>query len=128
MQSEIHHGGLPLVEKLVQAEGTAAERQAWLQLVAANVPEPRVEWLIFWPEAWGFDSDPRAEEIVDRALSYTPPPRGQPLTRAELVQLVEQIMGGAGTPADVDAWLEVFRRNVPEPDVSGRMYWSTRHG
>ena len=56
-----------LVGKLLRAEGTAEELDAWLMLVQRNVPDPVVSDLIFRAR-----DQLSAEEIVDRALAYRP--------------------------------------------------------
>ncbi|KAB8141079.1 hypothetical protein F8S13_21420 [Chloroflexia bacterium SDU3-3] len=61
-----------LVDKLLKAEGTASEMGDWLELVKANVPDPGIQGLIYWPNHYGLGDNPSAEEIVDKALSYKP--------------------------------------------------------
>ena len=64
-----------LVERISAGAGTEAEQEEWLETLEANVPDPAVSDLIFWPER-----ELTAEEIVDRALAYEsvalPPPGG----------------------------------------------------
>ena len=59
--------------RLIQAgDGSEAEIDAALGLLARRVPRPRVSGLIFWPQHEGFDRDLTAEEIVAAALAYRP--------------------------------------------------------
>lgn len=58
---------ITLVTKIVNAEGTEAELDEWLEVVASNVPHPGVSDLIFWNEP-----ELTPEEIVDAALGYQP--------------------------------------------------------
>ncbi|MEK4852800.1 hypothetical protein NST04_23315 [Paenibacillus sp. FSL H7-0756] len=58
---------IALVTKIVNAEGTEAELDEWLEVVASNVPHPGVSDLIFWNEP-----ELTPEEIVDAALGYQP--------------------------------------------------------
>src|SRR5215211_1961755 len=60
-----------LVGKLMRAEGSAVDLEAWLDLIERNVPCPTgyVSDLIFWPPD---GQDLSAEEVVDRALAYRP--------------------------------------------------------
>ena len=63
-----------LVEKIIRAEGTEQEINAWLALLEKNIPVPTgyISGLIFWPGKYGLGATPSAEEIVDKALSYNP--------------------------------------------------------
>ncbi len=63
---------IALVAKLQDAEGTPEQTEVWIALVEANVPDPYVLDLIYWPNRCGLGDDPGAETIVDRALSYRP--------------------------------------------------------
>lgn len=76
-----HHGAVEAGERdelvglvrLIQAgDGSEAEIDAALGLLARRVPHPRVSGLIFWPRHEGFDRDLTAEEIVAAALAYRP--------------------------------------------------------
>ncbi|WP_405111639.1 hypothetical protein MHH28_03075 [Paenibacillus sp. FSL K6-1217] len=58
---------IELVTKIVNAEGTEAELDQWLEIVASNVAHPGVSDLIFWHEP-----ELTPEEIVDSALGYQP--------------------------------------------------------
>jgi len=60
-----------LVGKLMRAEGSAVDLEAWLDLIERNVPCPTgyVSDLIFWPPD---GQELSAEEVVDRALAYRP--------------------------------------------------------
>ncbi|MEK3794155.1 hypothetical protein MKX42_20675 [Paenibacillus sp. FSL R7-0204] len=58
---------IALVTKIVNAEGTEAELDEWLEVVASNVAHPGVSDLIFWNEP-----ELTPEEIVDAALCYQP--------------------------------------------------------
>lgn len=58
---------IALVTKIVNAEGTEAELDEWLEIVAENVVHPGVSDLIFWNEP-----ELTPEEIVDAALGYQP--------------------------------------------------------
>jgi hypothetical protein len=61
-----------LVAKIMRAEGTEEELDAWIALVDKHVPGPTgsVSGLIFWPSRHGLGDEPTAEQIVDMALSY----------------------------------------------------------
>ncbi len=63
---------IDLVRRIQAAEGESEEEADRLvELFEANVPHPGAADLIFyWDDH--FDHDPRAEEVVDRALSYRP--------------------------------------------------------
>lgn len=58
---------IPLVTKIVNAEGTEEEQDQWLETVVREVPHPQVSDLIFWNEP-----ELTPEEIVDAALVYQP--------------------------------------------------------
>ena len=60
-----------LVGKLLRAEGSEVDQQAWLGLIEGSVPCPSgyVSDLIFWPPD---GQELSAEEVVDRALAYRP--------------------------------------------------------
>ena len=51
---------------------TEEEDLAALSQLEALVPDPHVTDYIYYWDQRGFDSEPTAEEIVDRALSYKP--------------------------------------------------------
>lgn len=61
-----------LVARLLRAEGSEEETLQWLELIEQNVPDPNVQGLIYWPNRYGLDNEPSAEEIVEKALSYQP--------------------------------------------------------
>jgi len=63
---------IELVAKLLDAAGTPEEIKAWIVLVEANVPDPNVLDLIYWPDRCGLGANPDAEAIVSRALGYKP--------------------------------------------------------
>lgn len=52
------------------------------------------------------------------------------LTKAELVELVEKVKHGSGTPQELDAWLQVIEDSIPVPDgyLSDLIFWSSKHG
>jgi hypothetical protein len=58
-----------LVGKLMHAEGSEADLDAWLDLIERSVPDPNVSDLIYWPPG---GQELSAEEVVDRALAYRP--------------------------------------------------------
>ncbi|QUL58186.1 bacteriocin immunity protein [Paenibacillus tritici] len=58
---------IELVTRIVNAEGTEAELDQWLEIVVRNVPHPGVSDLIFWNEP-----ELTPEEIIDAALVYQP--------------------------------------------------------
>ncbi len=61
-----------LVQKLINADGTEEEIDAWLRLVESSVPDPDVSNIIYWPNVRGLPDDLTAEQIVEMALSYKP--------------------------------------------------------
>ena len=63
---------IELVEKILKVEGNEDEVTDWVNLFEDNVPHPEASGLIFWPSRYGLASNPSAEEIVDKALSYKP--------------------------------------------------------
>ncbi|MDP9313661.1 MAG: hypothetical protein M3R24_22740 [Chloroflexota bacterium] len=63
---------ITLVDRLLQAEGTAEETLEWLNLIERNVPSPHVQGLIYWPHRYGLGDTPTAEEIVEKALRCKP--------------------------------------------------------
>jgi hypothetical protein len=59
---------LELVAKLLNAEGSPKEINAWIALLEASVPDPNVLDLIYWPDRCGLGANPDAEAIVNRAM------------------------------------------------------------
>jgi hypothetical protein len=59
-----------LVQRIIDGDGSPAQTDEWLRLIAANVPAPiaYVTDLIF-----GAATTPRAEDVVEKALAYRPP-------------------------------------------------------
>jgi hypothetical protein len=47
-------------------------------------------------------------------------------TREELIELVQKIVGCAGTEVETDAWLDEFQRRVPHPAISDLIYHGDR--
>jgi hypothetical protein len=47
----------------------------------------------------------------------------QKLTREELISLVRKIANSEGTEEEINEWMEVLRRSVPHPAVSGLIFW-----
>ncbi|HYO69712.1 MAG TPA: bacteriocin immunity protein [Archangium sp.] len=62
---------IEIARKLLSGGGDDAEVTSWIDELQANVPYPGVSDLIFYPEG---NRDPTPEEVVDKALSYKPPP------------------------------------------------------
>jgi len=62
------------VQKLIQGEGEEQEVAAWRKLIDRSVPCPSgyVFDLIFYPDRHDLGTNPTAEEVVDKALSYKP--------------------------------------------------------
>lgn len=58
---------LDLLGKLIRAEGTQAQTDEWLRIVAANVPAPYsvLTGLIYYP-----DAEATAEGVLAEALAY----------------------------------------------------------
>lgn len=56
-----------IVRRLQSATGTEDEQDQLLEVLRANVPDPRVSDLIFWPP-----SELSPDEIIDHALAYRP--------------------------------------------------------
>jgi hypothetical protein len=50
-----------------------------------------------------------------------------PLTHAELVTLVERIIACDGTEEQVDRMIELFLKNVPDPQASDLILWPDSH-
>jgi hypothetical protein len=66
MQEQLSRDQLvELVRRIMNAEGTEDEIDAWQDLLERNVLDPNVSDLIFYP-----DREMTAEEIVERALNY----------------------------------------------------------
>jgi hypothetical protein len=61
---------IALVRRVIDGEGSTAQIDEWLRVIAANVPAPisYVIGLIFES-----DTAPQAEEVVEKALAYRPP-------------------------------------------------------
>ncbi len=47
-----------------------------------------------------------------------------PLSRTELIQLVQRILDGEGSEQQQDEWLELLIRQVPHPEVSNLIFWN----
>lgn len=65
--------------------GGAAEHEItfWLELLKANVPDPNVSDLIFWPNLYFQDESVREltpEQVVEVALAYRPSPMPSPVS------------------------------------------------
>jgi hypothetical protein len=62
-----------LARRVKKADGAEHEINFWLDMLALNIPDPRVSDLIFWPGEYFGDGDNRrdlsAEQVVDIALS-----------------------------------------------------------
>ncbi len=62
-----------LARRLMEAEGSEHDIDFWLDMLALNIPDPRVSDLIFWPGEYLGDGDNSrelsAEQVVDIALS-----------------------------------------------------------
>ena len=66
MQEQLSRDQLvELVRRIMNAEGTEDEIDAWQDLLERNLLDPNVSDLIFYP-----DREMTAEEIVERALNY----------------------------------------------------------
>jgi Colicin immunity protein / pyocin immunity protein len=48
------------------------------------------------------------------------------LTKAELIKLVTDIMEVNGTEAEIDAWLDIWRANVPHPHAVDLIFYPDR--
>ncbi|WBW96131.1 bacteriocin immunity protein [Oceanirhabdus sp. W0125-5] len=46
------------------------------------------------------------------------------LTREELINLVDKIIECEGTEEEIDEMIELLEKNVPDPEVTGLIYWS----
>ena len=46
------------------------------------------------------------------------------LTREELINLVNRIVGCEGSEEEIDEMIEVVKRNVPHPEISDLIYWN----
>jgi hypothetical protein len=70
-----------VTRRIANVEGEEHEVNFWLQLLKANVPDPAVSDLIFWPNLYFNDEEVREltpEQIVDVALSHKPTPLPPP--------------------------------------------------
>ena len=59
----------------MDGNGTEDELNQMMDLLEANVPDPNVSDLIFWPNGFPHDPnapEPTAEQVVDKALAYKP--------------------------------------------------------
>lgn len=56
-----------IVRRLQAATGTEDEQDKLLDVLRANVPDPRISDLIFWPP-----SELAPDEVIDCALAYRP--------------------------------------------------------
>ncbi|HLV97873.1 MAG TPA: hypothetical protein VKT82_04270 [Ktedonobacterales bacterium] len=65
---------ISLVQKIVKAEGSEQEIDAWLSRIDRSVPCPDgyVCDLIFYPHLHELGDGSSAEEIVEKALRYKP--------------------------------------------------------
>lgn len=63
---------IELVKKISDPKNDDEDINNWLELFKHNVPHPEASDLIFWPRYHNLGSNPTAEEIVDKALSYKP--------------------------------------------------------
>ncbi|MED4172382.1 hypothetical protein P4631_07955 [Halalkalibacterium halodurans] len=45
-------------------------------------------------------------------------------SRGELIQLVEKIMNAEGTVEEIDRYMNVLEKNVPDPNVSDLIFWN----
>lgn len=61
---------IELVNKISDPKNDDEDINQWLEAFQRNVPHPEAADLIFWPRNYGLGSNPTAEEIVDKALSY----------------------------------------------------------
>jgi hypothetical protein len=50
------------------------------------------------------------------------------LSKAQLVELVERIMGGRGNEREIENWLDLLQKNVPHPGVSDLIFWPHKFG
>ena len=45
-------------------------------------------------------------------------------TRNELIKLVRKISDAAGTEEEIDGWVNILEKNVPDPNVSDLIFYS----
>jgi hypothetical protein len=50
------------------------------------------------------------------------------LSREELVELVRKIRNVEGNEEEIVAWVNLFENNVPHPEASGLIFWSSKYG
>jgi hypothetical protein len=50
------------------------------------------------------------------------------LNRDQLIELVGKIIAVRGTEKEIDSWVRIFAANVPHPEASGLIFWSSRYG
>jgi Colicin immunity protein / pyocin immunity protein len=63
---------IALVRRIMAGEGESQEEaDSLVDRFVANVPHPRADDLIFYPDE-EFGHEPSPEEVVDRALGYKP--------------------------------------------------------
>jgi Colicin immunity protein / pyocin immunity protein len=61
---------IKLVTDIMEANGTEAEIDAWLDLCRDNVPHPQAVDLIFYPDRFNLSKELTPTEIVNIALAY----------------------------------------------------------
>lgn len=49
------------------------------------------------------------------------------LNRDELIDLVRKIMDFEGIEKEVDEYIDVLEKNVPDPQVTGYIFWPSRY-
>lgn len=50
------------------------------------------------------------------------------LDKAQLIRLVERILSGEGTEAEVDTWVSLVEQNVPDPNVWNLLFFPHTSG
>ena len=65
---------IELVRNIIEANGSEAQIDAWIDELQSQVPHPAVTDLVYY-----WEGEHSAEAIVDAALSYKPIPLGRHL-------------------------------------------------
>jgi hypothetical protein len=104
-----------LVEKIHHNEGTLDEQEHWLKMI----------------ERWEIDIDVYEMEALIRAVTARRlvarlhDNLGSPLTREQLVILVQRLMNAQGTEEEQDAWLKLIAEETgaSQGSITDDIYW-----
>jgi hypothetical protein len=104
-----------LLNRLERGEGTTEEAERWVARLKEIDP-------LFHSSDYmlGLERRVRARRILDQLTTEM----GDTPTRGQLVGLVVKLRRAAGTEEENDAWLELIKRNVPDPEVVDLIFHS----